>query len=79
VTFLFDLLHVYGDDLLDSPLEERAARLAQIAPQLFFDLVFVFAFTQVTSLLVDDRGGVGCSAGCWLSQRSVGRGACTRG
>ena len=25
VTFLFDLLHVDGDDLLDTPLEERAA------------------------------------------------------
>jgi DNA ligase 1 len=34
VTFLFDLLHVEGDDLLDVPLEERAARLAEIAPQL---------------------------------------------
>jgi DNA ligase 1 len=34
VTFLFDLLHVDGDDLLDSPLEERAARLAAIAPEL---------------------------------------------
>ena len=34
VTFLFDLLHVDGDDLLDTPLEERAARLDGIAPQL---------------------------------------------
>jgi DNA ligase-1 len=34
VTFLFDLLHVDGDDLLDTPLEERAARLEAIAPQL---------------------------------------------
>jgi DNA ligase-1 len=34
VTFLFDLLHVDGDDLLDAPLEERAARLEAIAPQL---------------------------------------------
>jgi DNA ligase-1 len=34
VTFLFDLLHVDGDDLLDTPLEERAARLAELAPQL---------------------------------------------
>ncbi|MBA2383216.1 MAG: ATP-dependent DNA ligase [Actinobacteria bacterium] len=34
VTFLFDLLHVDGDDLLDTPLEERAARLDRIAPQL---------------------------------------------
>jgi len=34
VTFLFDLLHVDGDDLLDAPLEERAARLAAIASEL---------------------------------------------
>jgi DNA ligase-1 len=34
VTFLFDVLHVEGDDLLDTPLEERAARLEAIAPQL---------------------------------------------
>jgi DNA ligase 1 len=34
VTFLFDALHVDGHDLLDAPLEERAARLDQIAPEL---------------------------------------------
>jgi DNA ligase-1 len=34
VTFLFDLLHVDGEDLLDVPLEQRAARLAAIAPRL---------------------------------------------
>jgi DNA ligase-1 len=34
VTFLFDLLHVDGEDLLDLPLEERAARLDALAPQL---------------------------------------------
>jgi DNA ligase-1 len=34
VTFLFDLLHVEGDDLLDTPLEERAARLEVVAPRL---------------------------------------------
>jgi DNA ligase-1 len=34
VTFLFDLLHVDGEDLLDTPLEERAARLETIAPEL---------------------------------------------
>ncbi|MGH2753817.1 MAG: ATP-dependent DNA ligase [Actinomycetota bacterium] len=34
VTFLFDLLHVDGEDLLDTPLEERAARLNSIAPRL---------------------------------------------
>ncbi len=34
VTFLFDVLHVDGEDLLDAPLHERAARLAAIAPEL---------------------------------------------
>src|SRR5947207_9548920 len=34
VTFVFDALHVDGDNLLDSPLEERAARLEAIAPDL---------------------------------------------
>ena len=34
MTFLFDLLHVDGDDLLDSPLEERATRLEATAPHL---------------------------------------------
>jgi DNA ligase-1 len=34
VTFLFDVLHLDGEDLLDAPLEERAARLERIAPHL---------------------------------------------
>jgi DNA ligase 1 len=34
VTFLFDLLHVDGDDLLDTPLTERAARLEATAAHL---------------------------------------------
>jgi DNA ligase-1 len=34
VTFLFDLLHLEGDDLLDTALEERAARLEAVAPHL---------------------------------------------
>ncbi len=34
VTFLFDLLHVDGADLLDTPLQERAERLQAIAPHL---------------------------------------------
>jgi ATP-dependent DNA ligase I len=34
VTFLFDVLHVDGEDLLDTPLEERAVRLEAIAPHL---------------------------------------------
>jgi DNA ligase-1 len=33
-TFLFDLLHVDGENLLDTPLEERASRLSAIAPEL---------------------------------------------
>ena len=32
VTFLFDLLHLDGEDLLDTPLRERIARLEQVAP-----------------------------------------------
>ena len=34
VTFLFDVLHLEGDDLLETPLEERAARLEALAPHL---------------------------------------------
>src|SRR5919108_368347 len=34
VTFLFDVLHADDDDLLDSPLEERARRLQAIAAHL---------------------------------------------
>jgi DNA ligase 1 len=33
-TFLFDVLHVDGDDLLDAPLEQRAARLEAVAHHL---------------------------------------------
>jgi DNA ligase 1 len=34
VTFLFDLLHLDGEDLLDAPLTERAARLRAVASGL---------------------------------------------
>jgi DNA ligase 1 len=34
VTLLFDLLHVEGEDLLDTPLERRVGRLEAIAPDL---------------------------------------------
>ncbi|HLY48211.1 MAG TPA: ATP-dependent DNA ligase [Solirubrobacteraceae bacterium] len=34
VTFLFDLLHLDGEDLLDAPLVDRAARLESIAAHL---------------------------------------------
>ncbi len=33
-TFLFDVLHLDGEDLLDVPLEKRSARLAAVAPTL---------------------------------------------
>jgi DNA ligase 1 len=33
-TFLFDVLHVDGEDLLDTTLEDRAARLGELAPEL---------------------------------------------
>jgi DNA ligase-1 len=33
-TFLFDVLHADGEDLLDTPLRERIGRLAAIAPEL---------------------------------------------
>lgn len=33
-TFLFDLLHVDGEDLLDTPLRERAAKLDEVASHL---------------------------------------------
>ena len=39
-TFLFDVLHLDGDDLLDTPLEERAARLEALAPDLKIPAVF---------------------------------------
>ena len=45
VTFLFDLLHIDGEDLLDTPLEERARRLEQIAPGL-----------KIPSVLTSDAG-----------------------
>jgi DNA ligase 1 len=33
-TFLFDVLHLDGEDLLDTPLESRAGRLEAAAPEL---------------------------------------------
>jgi DNA ligase 1 len=33
-TFLFDLLHVDGEDLLDVPLRQRSERLEELAPEL---------------------------------------------
>ena len=51
VTFLFDLLHVDGDDLLDTPLEERAARLEEIAPGLRIPAVLTSDATEAEKVL----------------------------
>jgi low temperature requirement protein LtrA len=52
----------------------------QVTPlELFFDLTFVFAITQVTILLADDPTWGGSFAGCSSSRRSGGRGPSTRG
>jgi len=50
-TFLFDALHVDGDDLLDTPLEERAARLAAIAPHLEIPRVVTSDATDAARVL----------------------------
>jgi low temperature requirement protein LtrA len=55
-------------------LEHRVTPL-----ELFFDLVFVFAITQITTLLADDPTWGESSARCSFSRRSGGRGAPTRG
>jgi DNA ligase 1 len=51
VTFLFDLLHVDGEDLLDTPLAERAARLEAIAPQLRIPAVLTDDPAEAESVL----------------------------
>jgi DNA ligase 1 len=53
VTFLFDLLHVDGDDLLDTPLAERAARLEAIAPQLRIPAVLTSDRTEGERVLAE--------------------------
>jgi DNA ligase-1 len=40
VTFLFDLLHLAGEDLLDPPLRDRAERLEAVAPGLTIPRAF---------------------------------------
>ena len=45
-TFLFDVLHVDGDDLLDTPLRERSARLEAIAPRLKIPGIFTATPTR---------------------------------
>jgi DNA ligase-1 len=58
VTFLFDVLHVDGDDLLDTPLEERAARLATLAPELKIRAVLT-SDTEEGQRVLDEALGAG--------------------
>jgi ATP-dependent DNA ligase len=53
VTFLFDLLQVDGEDLLDAPLEQRAARLEAIAPHLKVPSV-ITSDPQTAQRVLDD-------------------------
>ncbi|MGH2777799.1 MAG: ATP-dependent DNA ligase [Actinomycetota bacterium] len=53
VTFLFDLLHLDGADLLDSPLEERATRLEATAPQLKIPAVLTADADEAQRVLDD--------------------------
>jgi DNA ligase-1 len=53
VTFLFDLLHVDGDDLLDVPLTERASRLQALAPNLKIPSTLTSDPTEAQSVLDD--------------------------
>jgi ATP-dependent DNA ligase I len=56
VTFLFDLLHVDGEDLLDAPLHERAARLEAIAPHLKIPSVLTADAEQAQRVLDESLG-----------------------
>jgi DNA ligase-1 len=52
-TFLFDLLHVDGEDLLDTPLERRRELLAALAPELTVPRT-VTADAAEAQLVLDD-------------------------
>ena len=52
-TFLFDVLHVDGDDLLDTPLRERSARLEAIAPRLKIPGIFTASADEAQRVLDD--------------------------
>lgn len=57
-TFLFDVLHLDGDDLLDTPLEERGARLEAIAPHLKVPAVLT-SDPEEARLVLEDSLGAG--------------------
>jgi DNA ligase 1 len=58
VTFLFDVLHHDGEDLLDTPLEMRAGRLARIAPRLRIPSV-VTSDPRTAERVLEDALGAG--------------------
>ena len=58
VTFLFDVLHHDGEDLLDTPLEMRAWRLARIAPRLRIPSV-VTSDPRTAERVLEDALGAG--------------------
>jgi DNA ligase 1 len=58
VTFLFDVLHLEGEDLLDTPLEERAKRLDAIAPELKIPSV-ITSDPATAQRVLDDALGAG--------------------
>ena len=71
-------------EAITTPLEpepEREDSYEQsVTPlELFFDLVFVFAFTQVTGLMADNPTAEGLGQGCWCWRRSGGPGAASPG
>jgi DNA ligase-1 len=51
VTFLFDVLHLDGEDLLDRPLRERAARLDELAAELRIPGVFTSDPVEASTVL----------------------------
>jgi DNA ligase 1 len=53
VTFLFDVLHVDGEDLLDTPLRERSMRLQAIAPELKIPGAFTASAAEAERVLDD--------------------------
>ena len=52
-TFLFDVLHVDGEDLLDTPLLERSERLQAIAPELKIPGTFTSDAAEAERVLDD--------------------------
>jgi len=52
-TFLFDVLHVDGEDLLDTPLRERSERLQAIAPELKIPGTFTSDPAEAERVLAD--------------------------